>query len=273
MKLPFKSSANVQNLRKPAPSTVPTLNATQLAAGYRAARTGGDFYDFLTVQDSKLLFVMLDIAGKREKALHIAAGAQDLFREGGTKIFGDPGIEDSEAITKLLLELNKKIMADAGGVHCAPAFLGCYDEDINTLTYINAGHTPAVLKDSQGTLLLVANGLPLGLFSHSTHDSQYCALDDGAVLVIVSKGVIESKGATDDFGINRVQDLLTNGGFSSANAVCQMILQAVESHQKQPSRFGPSLHIPGMGASEDNDVTTLALMRSSAASHAAGSSA
>jgi serine phosphatase RsbU (regulator of sigma subunit) len=272
MKLPFKSSANVPSLRKPAPSVVPTLPGTEVAAGYRAARTGGDFYDFLAVQDTKLLFMMLDIAGKRETALHIAAAAQDLFREQGAKIFADPGIEDSEAVTKLLLEMNRGIMAEAGGVRCAPAFLGCYDEDINTLTYINAGHTPAVLKDAEGTLLLAANGLPLGLFSHSTHDSQFCALEDGAVLVLVSRGVIESKGANDDFGIQRVQDILSNGGFSSANAVCQMILQAVESHQKQPSRFGPSLHIPGLGADEPNDVTTLALMRSSAASHAAGSS-
>src|SRR5436190_20999837 len=124
MKLPFKSSANVQNLRKPAPSVVPTLPATELAAGYRAARTGGDFYDFLTVQDSKLLFLMLDIAGKRETALHVAAGAQDMFRETGGNIFSDAGLEDSEGVTRLLLELNRKIMAEAGGVRCAPAFLG-----------------------------------------------------------------------------------------------------------------------------------------------------
>ncbi len=273
MKLPFKSSAPAPTLRKPAPSVVPTLNATEVAAGYRAARTGGDFYDFLTVRDSKLLFMMLDIAGKRETALHIAAAAQDMFREKGKIFFDDPNLEDSEAITKLLLEMNRKIMAEAGGVRCAPAFLGCYDEDIQTLTYINAGHTPAVLKDEEGTLLLEANGLPLGLFSHSTHDSQYCAVEDGATLVLVSRGVTESKGASDDFGIKRVQDLLSNGGFSSANAVCQMILQAVESHQKQPSRFGPSLHIPGLGGDEPNDVTTLALMRSSAASHAARNSA
>jgi serine phosphatase RsbU (regulator of sigma subunit) len=271
MKLPFKSSPNVQNLRKPAPSVVPKLPATELAAGYRAARTGGDFYDFLTVQDTKLLFVMLDIAGKRETALHIAAAAQELFREEGQRLFNDSALEDSEAITKLLLEMNRKIMAEAGGVRCAPAFLGCYDEEINTLTYINAGHTPAVLKDSEGTLLLAANGLPLGLFSHSTHDSQYCALDEGAVLVLVSRGVIESKGANDDFGIKRVQDILSTGGFSSANAVCQMILQAVESHQKQPSRFGPTLHIAGLGGEEPNDVTTLALLRSAAVRSAANS--
>lgn len=272
MKLPFKSSANVQNLRKPAPSTVPALPGTELAAGYRAARTGGDFYDFVTVSESKLLFLMLDIAGKRDTALHVAAGAQDLFRERGSAIFSGDN-EDSDSITRLLLELNRKIMQDAGGVRCAPAFLGCYDEEINTLTYINAGHTPAVLKDSGGTLLLEANGLPLGLFSHATHDSQFCALDDGATLVLVSRGVTESKGLNDDFGIKRVQDILDGENYSSANAVCQMILQAVEAHQKQPSRFGPALNIAGLGGEEPNDITTLALMRSSTASHAAGSSA
>jgi len=136
-----------------------------LAALYRAARVGGDFFDFLQVGGSKLLFVMLDIAGKREAALHIAAAAQDLFSHGGNEIFASDDVEDSQAITRLLLDMNRAMIAAAGGVCCAPAFLGCYDETISTLTYINAGHTPAVLKDEEGTLLLEANGLPLGLFS------------------------------------------------------------------------------------------------------------
>jgi sigma-B regulation protein RsbU (phosphoserine phosphatase) len=271
MKIPFHSSAPAPVLRKPVPTSLPALPSANLAALYRAARVGGDFYDFLQVDGSKLLFVMLDIAGKREAALHIAAAAQDLFRQGGSKIFASDDVEDSQAVTRLLLDMNRAIIAAAGGVCCAPAFLGCYDETISTLTYINAGHTPAVLKDEEGTLLLEANGLPLGLFSHSTHDSQFCALGPGAAVVLVSKGLVETKGASDDFGLDRVQSILGSGRFDSADEICKAILGAVEAYERRPSRFGPSLHIPGFGDHEPNDITTLALMRCAAAQQAAAS--
>jgi serine phosphatase RsbU (regulator of sigma subunit) len=271
MKIPFQSSpSSTANLRKPEPTELPEMNSAEVAALYRAARVGGDFYDFVRVE-SKLLFVLLDIAGKRQTALHIAAAAQDVFRAQGKSLFAGGHIEDSEAITRLLLEMNRAIMAAAGGVVCAPAFLGCFDESINTLTYINAGHTPAVLKDEVGILTLAANGLPLGLFSHATHDSQFCALDLGAAVVLVSKGVIETKGASDEFGIERVQNIVNNGGFTSPEQICKAILEAVEAYEKRPSRFGPSLYIPGFGDHEPNDLTTLVLMRSAAATHAVAS--
>jgi serine phosphatase RsbU (regulator of sigma subunit) len=270
MKIPFHSSSPAPGLRKPAPTGVPQLSSAQVAALYRAARVGGDFYDFLQV-GSKLVFVLLDIAGKREAALHIAAAAQDLFRKQGAEMFADGNAEDAESVTRLLLDMNRTIIAAAGGVCCAPAFLGCYDESINTLTYINAGHTPAVLKDEDGTLLLEANGLPLGLFSHSTHDSQYCALGSGAAVVLVSKGLVETKGASDDFGLARVEAILKNESFDSAEQICKAILQALEAYEKRPSRFGPSLHIPGFGDSAPNDITTLALRRCTAAQKAAAS--
>ena len=139
------------------------------------------------------------------------------------------------------------------------------------LSYINAGHTPAILKDEQGTLLLEANGLPLGLFSHSTHDSQYCALGEGACVTLVSKGLVENKNGREEFGIERVQSLLSDGGFPSAAELCRHILAAVEKHQAQPTRFGPSFQIPGFGKSEANDVTTVVLMRTSIQKEAAAS--
>lgn len=271
MKLPFQPAAQQTELRNPKPFPFPKLPTVDLAAQYKAARVGGDFFDVMHVAKTKLLFVLMDIAGKRETALHVAAAAQDVFRHCGEEFYADPDVEDGDAITHLLLEMNKAIMTAANGVCCAPAFIGCYDEDPTTLSYINAGHTPAILKDEQGTLLLEANGLPLGLFSHSTHDSQYCALGEGACVTLVSKGLVENKSGGQEFGIERVQSLLNNGGFLSAAELCRHILAAVEKHQSQPSRFGPSFQIPGFGRSETNDITTVVLMRTAAQRESAAS--
>ena len=74
------------------------------------------------------------------------------------------------ALAGLSLEINRAIMEAAGGVRCAPAFLGCYNDVLGTFCYINAGHTPALLKDRDGLVSLESSGFPLGLFSHATHE-------------------------------------------------------------------------------------------------------
>ncbi len=262
MKLGFSTPAGPGESRKPLSSPLPQMATAQLAAQYSAARVGGDFYDFLQVGGSKLLFIFMDIAGRQESALAVAASAQETFRERGKALFVDPNVEDGDAITHLILEINRQIIAAAEGVRSSPAILGCFDESINTLSYINAGHTPALLHDAQGTLALEANGLPLGLFTHATHDSQFCAIEDGAALVMVSRGVIEVKAGGQEFGIERVKEIVSNGTFDTAEQLCQTVLETAEQYRRKPSHFGPYLTIPGFAAAEaGNDMTVVALLR------------
>jgi serine phosphatase RsbU (regulator of sigma subunit) len=261
----FQSSASAPVHRQPIHTVIPTLGTAELAAKYRGARIGGDFYDFIPVGDSKLLFVMLDIAGKRDTALHSAAIAQEVFRQRGTELFGVAHSEDSDSTTKLLLEMNRAIIgASKGGICHAPAFLGCYDEGTGILTYINAGHTPGVMKDAQGTLLLEANGLPLGLFSHATHDAQFCALGPGAALALVSKGLVEVRNGDQEFGVEGVRRFLDGATYSSAEELCAALHEKVLAHEKRPTSFVPRLNFPGLGTAEPNDITAVVMMRRAA---------
>ncbi len=104
----------------------------------------------------RLVFALLDVAGKREKVLDIAAAVQDRMRSRAAELLGDGLMNQAEALPTLAIELNRVIMQSAGGVRCAPAFLGCYDGELGTLAYINAGHTPALLKDDDGVTQLQA---------------------------------------------------------------------------------------------------------------------
>jgi serine phosphatase RsbU (regulator of sigma subunit) len=265
MRLPFTSAAPAaQQLRHPEPACIPALRASNVAALYRAARIGGDFFDFQPIAGSKLIFLLMDIAGRRDQALHIAAAAQGTFRKRSHELYAKNTNEDGESMTRLLLDLNRELIQASGGVCYAPTFLGCYDEDIGVITYVNAGHTPGILKDSDGTLLLEANGLPLGLFSHATHDSQFCALRPGAALVLVSKGVVERRSADEEVGFAKIRELIARTEFQTAQEVCSAILESLDKHEKAPSWFGPALSLPGFGAPEPNDHTTLALVRHAA---------
>jgi serine phosphatase RsbU (regulator of sigma subunit) len=250
MKL-FQNSAPERTLRRPQPTIVPQLDGSSISALYRAARVGGDFYDFLVTDSGRLVFLLLDVAGKREEALDIAAAVQDHLRPLAGEALRDDDVNEAEALPKLLIELNRVIMRAAGGVRCAPAFLGCYVEKFGTLTYINAGHTPALLKDHEGVTGLEACGIPLGLFSHATHDVRITAIPPGAALLLVSRGLVESKAGSKEYGIERLTECVSGISFADAHDLCTQVLADVKTYIESARRPKET----------ENDVTTLALVR------------
>jgi serine phosphatase RsbU (regulator of sigma subunit) len=268
MKIPFLNHAPARELRKPAPAKMPELPTVRVGALYRGARVGGDFFDFIQVGSSRLLFLLLDIAGKRDEALHIAASVQEVFH-GGADLFYLDDVNEPVALISILLDINRAIMDAAGGVRCAPALVGCYNEVLGTCCYINAGHTPALLKDHDGISVLEASGLPLGLFSHATHDAQICALPHGSALVMVSRGLVEAKGHKEEFGLERVKQALEEAPGHDAQQLCRHVLECVtefiEEQHKHRLLARSNYQIAESDPLGENDTTAIALVRAAAA--------
>jgi serine phosphatase RsbU (regulator of sigma subunit) len=262
MKLPFGAATASEKLRQPKTAQFPEMRSGEVAALYRAARVGGDYFDFAKCGD-KVIFVLMDVAGQRDHALHVAAAVQEVLHQRAPVLFKDGA--DEPAITGLSLELNRVVLDSAHGVCCAPAFLGCYDQEIHTVTYVNAGHTPGLLKDDRGTLDLQPNGIPFGLFSHSTHDAQFCALGPKAVLLLASKGLVETRSNGMEFGMNRLREALNASQGEHAISICREVIEAVERYEKGPQSATAKLAaaVPGLRPPEPNDVTTVALLRNS----------
>jgi len=178
---------------EPVASAFPSLKNAEIAAAFAGERSAGDFYDSIRVNPSRVLFGLLDVAGRREQNQEILSIAQNVFRETGTKLLASPDANESDAMTELCLALNRAIMDAAGGVHSSPAFAGCYNEDTGILCYFNSGHTPALVRHSNQISELGATGLPLGLFSLSTSEARVIAMEPGSALALVSRGVVETE--------------------------------------------------------------------------------
>lgn len=201
----------------PVPCQVPRLLGAEIAAVYYDLRRAGDFYEFMGVGPSRMVFALLDMAGRR-------ADTRDILR----------------AIDHTVLQ---------AGIHACPGFLGCYNEQLSTVCYVNAGHPPALLCDLMWTAQLAATGLPLGLFSHLPQGAATCALEPGAVLLVVSRGIVEAEHAGNEFGIQGVAGVLRHSLHLSARDLCFAVLRAAENFTQVPLTH--------------NDVTALALVRHS----------
>lgn len=243
----FQSAAPRVSRRLPERSPLPHTKTVEAGAEYALARMGGDFYEFLELSPSRLVFALFDFAGKRDAAMEIAATVQDVFRDQVPRLFAADHANDNDGVAELALLLNRAILSAAGGVHHSPGFIGCLNELVGTVSYCNAGHTPGLLKHNAAVDLLPANALPLGLFSHATYEPEVRVLQPTAWLLLISRGLVESKYRGQEFGLERLREAVQSMEATNAPALCRQVLDRVEDFTR-----APLLH---------DDVTAVALLR------------
>jgi serine phosphatase RsbU (regulator of sigma subunit) len=234
------------------------LRGADMAVAYFSSRAGGDFHDFLRVSPNRFFFGLLDVAGKRETNAAVLEAAKACFRSSAEQLFAAPELNESEAMVELSRRLNLEIMRAAGGVRSCPAFAGCYNEDLGTVCYVNAGHTPGLLRDDSGIVELPATGLPLGLFALAPTDARIVGLGPKGSLALVSRGVVEAESMHVEFGLDGVKNVMQAGLSSSrvpsrdrsmdpAKDLSRRILQRMQDFMNT--------------APKHNDVTALTLTR------------
>jgi phosphoserine phosphatase RsbU/P len=236
-----------QTAIEPVASAFPILRDAEIAAAFAGQRIAGDFYDSIRVSPVRVLFGLLDVAGRREQNEDIFSNAQQILRELGSQLLEPAEVNETDALIELCLQLNRSIIETAGAVHPCPAFVGCYNEELGTVCYFNAGHTPGLARHANDVSELGATGLPLGLFSHTTSDARIIALQPGAALLLVSKGVVEAERRREEFGLPRVEQAFHSSSRSCAHDVCVSVLDAVQRFASKPVYH--------------DDITALALVR------------
>src|SRR5580704_18436638 len=255
MKLSFQHERTAASSITPTRAEFPPLSGADIAGMVQGQRVGGDLYHFLRANRCRVIFGMLDVAGRLEENHNIVDAARRTFQEVGQQKFAYEEINEADAMMELCLELNLSIRRAAAGVRSCAAFLGCYNEELGTICYSNAGHTPGLLRDPSGIVELPATGLPLGLFSASTYEAPTAALQPGASLLLVSRGVVEAAYKKEEFGLDRVKQHFQGAPPDNARDIAANVLQGVQ----QFVRTSP----------DQNDVTALALVRAAKAAPAA----
>jgi serine phosphatase RsbU (regulator of sigma subunit) len=257
MNLSFQREREAPSRRGTTQADFPAVCGADIAGMVHGQRVGGDLYHFLRANPNRVVFGLLDIAGSHEENYPIVSAARQTFQQLGCERFADKEINEADTMMEFCLELNLSIRRAAAGVRSCSAFLGCYNEELGTICYANAGHTPGLLRDPSGITELPATGLPLGLFSASTYEAPTAALQPGASLLLVSRGVVEAAYKKEEFGLERVKEQFGRSSSASAKEIAAVILDGVQQFMR--------------AAPAQNDFTALALLRAAKGQVATGS--
>ncbi|MBN2344944.1 MAG: SpoIIE family protein phosphatase [Candidatus Aminicenantes bacterium] len=188
-----------------------------------AKEVGGDYYDFLVLEETRLGFCLGDVSGKGLPAALLMANLQAAIRAQALA---------GTAPTSCLEKVNTLLFRSTSPEKFATLFFGCLDTADHVLHYCNAGHNhPFLIADKTEPLRLSAGGLALGCFESFPFEESQVQLNPGDRLVVFSDGISEAvNGAGEEFGEARVYDLAAaNRGASSAELITK-IMQEVSRH-------------------------------------------
>jgi serine phosphatase RsbU (regulator of sigma subunit) len=188
------------------PATPPSIPGVEIAFATRPANTvAGDYYDVLRhpANDSeRWLVVVADVAGKSMPAALLMATFQASLH---TLLTTVPKLSD------LIAGLNRYACDHSqDGRRFTTALFAEYEPSSRRLTYVNAGHNPAILRRANGSFeFLASTGLPLGIPAPqgvaSTYAETTLQLASGDTLIIFTDGLVEATNAQGwEFGEDRL---------------------------------------------------------------------
>jgi len=249
------------------PRQISQLASLEVHGFCRPARTvSGDYYDFLTLNSSKLVLAVGDISGKGISAallmatIHSAVRAYSLDRmpvmqesatvgaAAGSGVVLASNLPTGDASPAALLAmLNHHLYESTPPEKYATLFLGIYDAAAHKLTYSNGGHLPPIVMSEDGTVRrLDAGGTVVGLFDQQNYDEGCIQLRAGDIFVGFSDGVTEPENDFGEFGEQRLIDLIRENRTLPLPRISEIITAAVDDW---------------IGANEQPDDVTLVLAR------------
>jgi sigma-B regulation protein RsbU (phosphoserine phosphatase) len=103
------------------------------------------------------------------------------------------------------------------------------------LAYCNAGHPSLVLMRAAGAIEeLTRGGLPLGIHAQATYEGDDTVMRSGDVLLLHTDGITERRHGDEEYGRDRLHDLLRRNRRLSARALQNAILADVRAFSPTP---------------------------------------
>jgi sigma-B regulation protein RsbU (phosphoserine phosphatase) len=184
-----------QALLPKAPPCIPGFTVSGLSIPVGAV--GGDWYDFIPMDQGRWGLVLADVSGKGTAAALLMSATRGMLRS-----LVEANCSPGEVLTKL----NRLLVEDFPAGRFVTMVYAVLDPTKRTLTFANAGHLPPLLVTGTSAQFLdVERGIPLGLGPGDFSEVEV-NLPAGSRLVFYSDGITEAENPTDEeYGSARLQ--------------------------------------------------------------------
>lgn len=189
------------------PAEYPSVEGYEIRGYNRPAwRVGGDYYDFIWIDETRLMIVIADVAGKGISGALTMSMVRTLLRAEAPR---------ADGLKDLLLRINRFVYRDTKSDTFVSMMLAILDTRKHTLDLVRAGHEPLIrFGESLDDFSLVApEGMALGLDSDALFrgllKERTLDLHEGDVLVFYTDGVTEAMNADhEEFTLERLIDTI-----------------------------------------------------------------
>ncbi len=203
------------------PRRTPQLEGFDIAGAHETSfEVGGDYYEFLPLDDNRWGIAIADVVGKGiAAALLVSAMRASLWALVGQDL----------ALRAILRRANRFFHQSVEEGKFVTLFYGVLDVPMRRLIYVNAGHLPPILLHRDGyTELLEEGGIPLGLFDEPRYFEGFARLEPGDLLALYTDGITEASNAADEpYGVARLMAALQAHRHETAARACAAIVDDV----------------------------------------------
>ena len=209
------------------PQTTPKVHGLDIAgASIPAMEVGGDFYDYLLNPDSKLTVIIGDVSGKGTSAALYMSKVQGILRS----LHGfdlSPRALFSRANKLLCQDLEKRSFVTVLGAE--------FNVENRTMVVARAGHLPLwhYKAKTNSVETVIPKGLGLGLNDAGVFTSEMeekeIAYERGDIFLFATDGVTDARNAQEDFGEERLLQILTEKRNEHASSLQKFIVEKISA--------------------------------------------
>jgi serine phosphatase RsbU (regulator of sigma subunit) len=193
------------------PSAAPRMPGLEVfGRNLPADEIGGDYFDWVALDDHQLAVVVGDISGHGIPAALLMAHLRASFHA---------TVQAGRAPEEIVATMNRSLARATTLGKFATFFLAVISAREGRLRYCNAGHSPPLLLRGGSLHELPATGLPLAVLEDGRYTGGEEAFRPGDVLVIYSDGIPEAPIARQFYGEARLHELALQLAQSGGTAV------------------------------------------------------
>ena len=205
------------------PTHMPRSPKLEVASIYKPQlNVGGDYYDFIELQNGNYIFCIADISGKGVGAALLMANFQATLHN---------ALESYENLNSLIRYLNKLLVKITQSERIITLFIAEYDQETGTLHYINAGHTSPFLLMGGSVRKLHEGCTLLGAFDE-IHDIEvgHVTLTETALIMAYTDGLTDLINDDGDyFDESFIKDFLLRNVTFSVDMLNRNLLQEMDA--------------------------------------------